>query len=357
MTQRSTQSKRSFRRFETRSIKRFGLIVVALSLYDLRPDNARANSNQIPINVSAQLARGCPSASEFALSLIRRTRRLRLAAPGETGIAFYLVTATTPQGYLGQLQIRELDGRITQRTVEASSCGEIVNAFAFVAAVLMDPEAAAAIDMPKAPQPPIETKSKLAESESTQAPPRQREPAVSVAVGVTFGTNTVAAPSIAPNFGPRLSATSDRLVFPFWVTLGWDYRIAAIKTVTLSSTTIGEAPIGGWTTYLLASPVDWHIMAQWHLRPSFQFELGRISVGKVSPDNGQGHDRTWLAVGVGANLEARLAAPLSVFFEAGLIYPLHQPSFYFVGAAGPVSVYSADSLGYNARTGLALHFW
>ena len=332
-------------------------MTVGLSLW---PNSAGADPSQIPIHVLARLAPGCPTASDFALSVIRRTRRLRLASPGEAGIQFDVAASAVPNGYIGQLQIRELDGRLTQRLVEGTNCSEIVNAFAFVAAVLVDPEAAAAVEKNKPAAPtPVEASPVVVEPVPATTPRRPR--AVELAIGVAFGANSAAGPGIPANFGLRFTGTTQRLVFPFWAAVGGDYRVVASSNkVNLSSSTAGEASIGGWTTYLLASPLDWQPAGPLHLRPLVQLELGEIFANPVipSPDNRRSHSKTWFAAGVGTNVEWQFARPLFAFMEGGLIYPLYKTTFYFVGADGNQHpAFAADSIGWNARLGLALHFW
>ena len=96
-----------------------------------------------PIYVTVRLAPECQGASDFAQQLLSRTHRLRWANPGEPGIVFDVAAGPLQGAFIGQLQIRELDGRYTQRSVEGKTCDGVVNALAFVAAVLADPKSCA----------------------------------------------------------------------------------------------------------------------------------------------------------------------------------------------------------------------
>ena len=274
-----------------------------------------------PIYVTLRLAPECQGASNFAERLLSRTHRLRRANPGEPGIVFDIAARPFQTGFVGQLQIQELDGRYTQRSVEGATCDGVINALAFVAAVLVDPEAAQRVAPPAAPPAP----------ELPPIPPTPGVPAVfNWGIGVTSGFTYGTASNRQLNLGGLVIARWHGSKFSPWVAVGWDYRFPNQTQLTLNpSQEQAHASIGGWTAYGTFTSLRFIDTNNFTLRPELRFEAGRLSASNVSPSNGQNHGGLWIGWGGGLNAEFRVYGTYALFADGGVVMPVSYPSFYF----------------------------
>lgn len=232
-----------------------------------------------PIYVTVHLAPECQGVSDFAGRLLSRTHRLRWAYPGEPGIVFDVAAQPIPMGYAGQLQIRELDGRTTHRSVEGTTCDGVINALAFVAAVLVDP--AQSVEPAPAPLPPPPPPPAAMPPE----PPAPR--AFSLGLGLTSGFTTATAPAyIQPNLGVRLNMAWDGRGLSPWITVGLDQRFDSTATSTLTAAGRSESiktTLGGWNAHMALSPMRWPATGYYSLRPVALFEIGKSRPAPILP--------------------------------------------------------------------------
>jgi hypothetical protein len=305
-----------------------------------------------PIYVSVRLAPECQGASDFAGRLLSRTHRLRWAYPGEPGIVFDVAAQPIPMGYAGQLQIRELDGRITQRSVEGTTCDGVINALAFVAAVLVDP--AQSEERAPAPLPPPPPAAVPPE------PPAHR--ALSLGLGLTTGfTTATAAAYVQPNIGARVSMAWDRRGLSPWITVGFDQRFDSTATSTLTAAGRSESietTFGGWNAHMALSPMRWPATGYYSLRPVALFEIGQItSSSSVTPDvtTKPQQSRLWLATGLGASAEARIYSPLAAVADLGFLAPINRWDYYY-NTATEVHPFKVRALDLSVRLGLIVKF-
>lgn len=99
---------------------------------------------------------GCPDRAAFATGIRARTSRPRLVEDDDPGAAIVLRVAIESSGNesaSGRLDLREPDGTEETRSVASRTCGEVANALALVAAVLLDPDARVSPE-PEAEPPP-----------------------------------------------------------------------------------------------------------------------------------------------------------------------------------------------------------
>jgi hypothetical protein len=277
-----------------------------------------------------------------------RTDRLRWANFGEPGIVFDMSAYPIPGGYIGQLQIHELDGRFTQRSVQGTNCDAVINALAFVGAVLVDPDATAS--SPELPRP---TEAPITSPPEFAAPSKPKD--IAWGLGVGLGVNSAPAPTLTLDPGIRGLVNWDGPVFSPWLALGWDYRPPSGEVSPGLSA--AKASIKGWTTYVAFSPIRWPGSGRIALRPNVLFEVGSIGATNVHPNNGQNHNTWWLAIGLGVTAELKIYHFWGAFLDAGIDYPLSRPEFVFTTGGSFASAFQVrNGLGEYGRLGTCVKF-
>ena len=312
-----------------------------------------AQAAPTPIYVTAHLAPECHGAGDFAQRLLARTHRLRWANPGEPGIVFDIAAQTFQGGFVGQLQIQEIDGRFTQRAVEGTTCDGVINALAFVAAVLVDPESAERIEtQATAPQPlpppPI-------------APTFNARKVFEWGIGVTLGATSATANSLLqPNIGGRLTLAWNSPGFSPWITAGYDQRFnSKVHTVFDNPNQTADTTFGGWAAHIALSPVRWPDTGHYFLRPAALLEIGQLtSNAKISGQNVAGRQSlVWLAPGLGVSAEARISRPVALVADLGIVFPAqHRDYYYTTPGGGEKSAFVVPDAGLSARLGLIVKF-
>jgi len=332
------------------------LCATAIFAFAIWPRALWAQPAPTPIYVTAHLAPECRGAGDFAQRLLTRTHRLRWANPGEPGIVFDIAAQPFQGGFVGQLQIQEIDGRFTQRAVEGTTCDGVINALAFVAAVLVDPEAAKRIEsQAPAPQPlpppPI-------------APTFETPKIFDWGIGVTLGATSATAKSLLqPNIGGRLTLAWNGPGFSPWITVGYDQRFNSKVHTVLDSTQnqSADTTFGGWAANVALSPVRWPDTGHYFLRPAALLEIGQLtSNAKISGQNVAGRPRqslVWLAPGVGISAEARISRPVAVVADLGIVFPSQYRDYYYTTpGGGEKRAFLVPDAGLSARLGLIVKF-
>lgn len=311
-----------------------------------------------PIYVTLRLAPECQGASDFAPRLLSRTHRLRWANPGEPGIVFDVAAGPVQGGFVGQLQIQELDGRYTQRSVEGMTCESVINALAFVAAVLVDPESEQAVE--PAPAPPALQVPQV--PQVPNAPSRASWSAPALGIGVTAGVTSATSPGLLqPNLGLRATLAWDAPGFSPWITVGLDQRFSSTQhsTFDAASTQAIDTKFGGWAAHFALSPIRWPGEGHTFLRPVGLFEIGQLTSSPSHPQNvapSAEQTRRWMATGVGVSAEARIVAPVAAVADLGLLFPINRWQFYYTTVGGESHPFDVPSVGLGARLGLIFKF-
>ena len=244
---------------------------------------------------------------------------------------------------------RELDGRYTQRSVEGKSCDGVINALAFVAAVLADPEAAQTVEPTPAELPP-----------PSPPAPRTTPSAPTLGVGVTTGVTTATSHApLQPNVGLRATLAWESRGFSPWITVGLDQRFDSTTRSTFNAGQSIDTSFGGWTAHAALSPIRWPGKGHYFLRPAWLFEVGQLTSSPTNPQNVAplpAQNRRWLASGAGISAEARMVAPLAAVADLGLLFPFHKWQYYYTTATGESHPFDVPSVGLSARLGLILKF-
>jgi len=329
-------------------------VVLSLALWSETP---LAQPAQLPMYVSTHLPTACQGATDFSQRLLSRTNRLRWANPGEPGVTFDVVVQLFPTGLLGQLQIRELSGRFTQRTVEGGNCDGVLDALAFVSAVLVDSEPQ---PEPTPPQAPLRDLG--ATSWPPPAPPQSfgtfthYHLAFGVTAGLTSGTATTFA---QPNLGLRLSLAWTNPYFAPWVMVGFEQRLDSTTHSSFGAASV-DTTFGGWAAHLAMSPLRWPAKGHYILRPVAVFEVGQLTsnttraanVTTVPPST----SRPWVASGLGASAEASLSGPLAAVADLSVLVPWYHLDYYYLVGTTDSAVFKVPGVGFSLRVGLILKF-
>jgi hypothetical protein len=270
---------------------------------------------------------------------------------------FDIAAQRAPGGFIGQLLIQELDGRFTQRAVEGKTCDGVVNALAFVAAVLVDPEAVQ-LPEPAAPEPPAPKPPPPATLPWPPPISMTRKPVV-LGIAVTSGVASATAPSLQLTFGVRLTAAFAASHFSPWFSLGLDERTAVTQSTPLDSSTSAVTSFGGWLATVAFSPIRWPGAGKYFLRPLALFEIGQLTADSSAPGNPtfKAHNQglLWLAPGLGAIAEAQILRPLSLFLDLNASVPLSHRS-YLISTPADAPVTTTPYVGFTARIGIAVNF-
>lgn len=161
------------------------LVTLLVCAWVLVPRLAGAQVEREPIRASVLPGSVCASARELEAAVIARTPRARIAEPGEPARTFHVSTRREGLAIVGRLAVEDSSGRGSPRVLTASSCRELVDALALVAALAVDPRAKEAAPVaPAAPAAP-----------SSGPPPPSSASTEPVAAG---GSAVTSRPSSAP---------------------------------------------------------------------------------------------------------------------------------------------------------------
>lgn len=304
----------------------------------------------------------CPDATEFARQIQTRAPRLRPAVADEPALGFYAELVERAGSATGRLTARTADGREVTREVRGTTCDDVVNALALIAALAADPnqtvEAPRSASSPPAPStPPAPQRARPARHRqddelTTVLPPPPPHWAFGVGGGLSFDSSI--APSPGYGLGVEFNAEG-----PEGSALRPLFALSAIRAAaTKTPTRAGDASF----TYLAfrgtACPVRWPEETPLFLRPCVFLDAGvlegSVSLGK----NSQDQSKTWFAAGAFVRVEALADEVLSFQLDGGVTAPLKHDSFD-AGAdqLGVVeSAFRVPSSGILGRIGLSYLF-
>jgi hypothetical protein len=235
-------------------------------------------------------------------------------------------------GASGRLTIEGVDGELTQRTISARSCQEVIDGLAFITALAIDPQASA-----------------LPGDSGPSPPPPSHKPA-SVTAGLVAGGYAMGAIAPSPLWGGRLgvelSAAGTRLFSPAVRLLAQRAGHAGFDTDW------GVAHITYTGAALEACPLRIGLVALLAVRPCFEAGIGVVDASGSEAPHPDSSSRGWAEIGLEGRLEWAIRATISVEVAGGYIVPLRRDRFLFgpnlvfhqVDAAGPMA-----TLGLNIR--------
>lgn len=265
----------------------------------------------VPVRIELEAHDGCPNAVEFFARIHARTSRLRLAGDDEAARTIRATVKRTGKLSEGTLEIEDEDAR----TISGTTCAEVIDAMALVAALYGNEATAPPAEEPKqTPPAPVvdEAPPPKAVAPATPSPP------VHAVIGI--GVDALALQARGTRFGPTafvdlvLGAPSLRLSFT---------RVVSDELVT----DVGSAKLTWTWARLDACPWNAHA-GRFELRPcahvSGGFVDARVTIAKPAPSR-----EPWLAAGVHARVTALQLAPVLLEARLGVSFPFVRHDFVF----------------------------
>jgi len=292
----------------------------------------------------------CPDPRAAEAILSARIASVVVASDDVSASARIRVESAEGQ-FEGSLESADADGVPTIRTLVGTSCRDVVDALAVVAAMGSE-----STRPPATPSPPPE---RSGEPPLVQAPREANAPAVvnasrssmsaEVALGLHGGLLTGATPSAAPrgevvvSLGAWRRESTD--LVRFWprarLSLGIAGSSASIERIatrfSLLAGGLDACPlrIGG---------------ARFDVSPCARAELGTLSAEPRGFEGARTRETRWIAIGGVAVVTARIRPPLFIDATFGFVAPLQRDRFYFepsttVQQVGAVSVVCGVGVG------------
>lgn len=264
----------------------------------------------------------CPSRTEFVSAIRARTAELKRAELDATH-SVTLNIAPTKAGYSGVLEIA-VDARpVTTRQLEDLQCVALVEGFALVTAMALNPS----VPMPQIPAPAprvvAATDRPKTNPEPTLASDASSRPAFDVVLAAVGGLATAPAPerliSGGIHFGLRhhLRASSFGVSLHYGQTESRHYRG-------------GDARFRWATSRILACPIGWRhrVLA---LSACGTAEIGLVRGEPTSTRQATASNAWWVAPGLGGQASFGYRGVVLELF-AGAVRPLIRDEFYFAGS-------------------------
>jgi hypothetical protein len=339
---------------EGRDLLRIGLACAILfssawsSADPVEPEPIRAELAAVP---------SCAEGSSFVGQVLARTRRARQAAPNEPARTFTITIVQEGESLRGTLRVVTATREVAERKVEAKTCGEVVEALALVAALIVDPEALTTPLKPPEPEVPRTTVA----APSPWVPPIVTPPAEPAEpAAVSAGLALEVASAIAPTFTP---------VERVWAEVAWHYAgilhpafgLSLARASTLVTRNSLTADILWVTGRVTACPLELVGSRRVSFRPCALFDVGVIQGKGANREGVSSADSAkttpWVAPGVNLGLVMVPVSPLVLRLEAGGVVQTVKTSFvYQVSPSSRQEVYSIPLLGYYLGLGAGIRF-
>lgn len=283
------------------------------------------NAAPVVVALDYRAPAGCPEASSFREQVLGRTKRLSFAERNVEPSLFWRVDIAESSGRShGTLRVTGARPSALQRDVQASSCEQVVDALALVAALSVDPEASLAPrEKPQSPTTaPVPAAG--ASTPTPPAPPRAagEASATKLSLGLTLTARSGLAPQLA--WAPEASVG---LSFRSSGGYTWGLVVSATRVRGNAAIDVGQADF----TWSLARLDVFPIRARyrnWRFEPAAFVEAGQLRARGVAVVPSAEAHRPVLSVGALARA-SWLAFDLLWFgVEAGPLVPLIRDRFY-----------------------------
>jgi hypothetical protein len=343
-------------RGKNQAVARAALVLSAL----LAPGRiAWAEPESVRIDYTAPA--GCPDATAFMRSLRERTTRFREARPDEQAREFLVRVRAVASSFSGRLEIHSPDGRTAIRKVDATVCDEVTGALALITALTIDPDAR------------IASAKGASRSQAEPAPDAADRP-VPTPSGATVATLPAA---LAPEPSQPWRWSAGLLGHTtFWLSpnLGYGGQLF-VEAEAPSSSRVGPAARLG--IFLNQSDVElptgtaarfqWALMqvegcpvrfggSGLAIHPCLAFHLGVIHGEARRISQPRQTVSLWADAGPLLRLRMAATARLLVEAQAGLMFPLHRPTFDILDMGSATTAYSVPRVGGSAGIGVAYRF-
>jgi hypothetical protein len=307
----------------------------------------------------------CSNAESFAEQLLRRTERLRHASGDEPALLFRIAIAPSGATLNGRLSVRELDGSETARDVPGATCEEVTTAMALIAAVLVDPNAAAEPHPEPGPEPsppPLSPATTSTPSPASRKPdpvqpakaaePKATPSRVTLGGGAMFALEGAVGPEPTPALSLDVEAALERgeLLSPL-VVIAFEYAFP-----TRAETPNGVARLQWMAGRATGCPVRFPKGGRYALRPCVFFEYGKLAASGEETERPASPSMVWSALGSTLRGEYSAVGALLVVLEGGFVVPLQRETFYFEPPAPENVAFTVPSVAATVRLGVAARF-
>jgi hypothetical protein len=268
---------------------------------------------------------GCPDAKSFREQVLGRTKRVSFADASAAGpLAWSVRIAETSGGSRGSLRVTGAKPSKLERNVTASSCEQVVDALALVAALSVDPDAS--LTPREKPKPAATPPAPAATPAAPPAPAERRTPegasAPKLSVGLTLtGRSGIASnlawaprPFVGINFRSRGGYT-------------WGLALSATQVRGSATVDVGRADFTWSLGRLEAFPVR-ASFGNWRFEPALFFEAGQLRARGVAVAPVAEVRRPAFAAGALGRLSFLAFELLALEVEGGPLVPLVRDRFY-----------------------------
>ena len=323
--------------------------------------SAHGQSPEEPLRLEYHVSAGCDDEQQFFAALRARAPRARLARSDEPARVFNVEIEQSTKGTRARLTIREPSGQRTVRDLETTDCREAVDALALIAALAVDPQAAAENvqrgseakstpgDRSAATKAPLD----LSTVKSSEAAPGADVPVLSspswIWVASVAGSGRG---GVAPGLllGGRLGIGLERNQDGWWA--------PSVRVAAEYATRGAFAVEGGVATFAYAAgsleicpirvPKGGRVLA----RPCITADLGVLHASGSDVPNARSASRLWLAAGGLVRLEWRFSARIGAELDIGCTFPVWRDRFRF----DPRLIYEVAKTSGIAALGVTMHF-
>jgi hypothetical protein len=322
--------------------------VRALALGLVLAGHARAASPE-PYRIEYAAPSGCSSREAFVRELVGRTPLVRVEEGGTPAATYVVMLSPRANDLMGELVLRERDGRETRRALRGKTCDEVVSALAFIAAILVDPEAVSRTPT-EAPRhaPPRPLAPMLEGSERSASSERDSHFRFGAAAGASLETSV--SPGVA--FGPFAELVAERTTEG---ARGLAFGLAFHRVNAPSVLTPAGRAHFTWT-----AARGWFCPLSLPSRGMVSFvPCGAVEGGTLTAEGSATIDRKtvvrpWLAFGPLARLELRPARFLAISLDGMAVFtPISHPTFFF---SPDIEVFSVPVVGFASRAGIRAIF-
>jgi hypothetical protein len=297
-----------------------------------------------PYRVDYTAPGGCSSRDAFIGELMARTPLVRGAGDGESAATYAVTVGRHGSGMIGELVLRERDGRETRRALRGSSCDEVVRALAFIAAILVDPDAVSRV-----PGEPA-----LARAALVVPPPPSTERAPSshgetrFRFGAAAGASVETTVSPETAFGPYAELFAERETHG---ARGLSFGAAFHRVQAPSVRTRAGRADFTWTAGRgWFCPLSLPSRGIFSFMPCAEVEAGALQAKGSDTIDRKTVVRPWVAFGPLARLELRPTRFLSITLDGMAVFtPISHPTFYF---SPDIEVFSVPVVGFASRAGI-----
>jgi hypothetical protein len=278
-----------------------------------------SSSTAEPVHLTYRAASSCADRSAFIEQIRSRTDRLRDARPDEPARTVEVTLTEVPGGVSGYLRTRTPDGAESERTIQGSSCANVVSALALIVALAVDPEASTAPR--RAARPPAQRPPPPARL-PPPAPAPTRGPGWGLGFQASVRTAVAPDPLFAIGGYLKLELRSGPLS-------GGSAKLAVQHGRQTARVVGGSGEIAWTDAHIDGCPWGFQFTRALSLAPCLGFDGGVVTVSGVEDTpNPDSVTRPWLSIGALARGSLSPLRWLALEPELGVGFPLVRDRYY-----------------------------